>query len=384
MTLSPPLDWLKRIDKALLKLDEKPQFAFPAPFPLKRVEALLRQLFNHEAVSLKLQERGWLEADQILSGLGEHLYPLKIEMTPLEEPLYFVLSEQDLAELMSGLLGGEIESAPFYDPALTNGFYHYLALEALQLIEEAKFAHPLSPRLGEIPKDIGEAIGQSPCFVVDLSIELDRKTVWGRVIVPASFRKAFKAHFVSFPPQALSRSAQQKIPVTISMLVGYSELRLEDYRNISAGDFVILDRCSYDPLEKKGTVIMVLGETPLFRGKIKSGEIKILEYPRYEEVKMEEEDMESEEEGLEKEESKPIRVEDLLINLTVEVGRVRMSVSELANLTPGNLIELNIAPEQGVNLIVSGKKNWERRTCSDRRDLRCPHHYHLNLRCPLR
>ncbi|MCH9608599.1 MAG: hypothetical protein S4CHLAM45_11770 [Chlamydiales bacterium] len=349
--------WLNRIDEALVALDEKPQFALPSPFPLEEVEALFRKLFDHQELSLKFHQKGWFASEKLWDGLGEQLCPLMIEMTPLEEPLYFVLSEQDLAELMCDLLGGESASAPFYDRALASGFYHYLALEILQTIEEVKFAHPLSPRIGPTPKEIQGAIGKTPCFVIDTSMELSKRTVWGRLLIPAPFRQTFKAHFASSPSHAICEEAKQKIPVTLTFEVGHTELNQKEYESLAKGKYVILDRCSFNPDGGKGSVTVLLGETPLFRGKFKKEGIELVEYPHYEEIgeRMEEEDEIGEEISSEEEQTS-VSVEDLPVHLKVEVGKVRMTLQELGNLNPGNLIELNVTPEQGVDLVVSGKK----------------------------
>lgn len=43
------------------------------------------------------------------------------------------------------------------------------------------------------------------------------------------------------------------------------------------------------------------------------------------------------------------------VALTVEVGRIQMTVEQLLKLEPGNLIELDIYPENGVDLTINGK-----------------------------
>ncbi len=43
------------------------------------------------------------------------------------------------------------------------------------------------------------------------------------------------------------------------------------------------------------------------------------------------------------------------VNLTVEVGRIQMSMDHLLKLEPGNMLELNIKPEDGVDLTINGK-----------------------------
>lgn len=51
-----------------------------------------------------------------------------------------------------------------------------------------------------------------------------------------------------------------------------------------------------------------------------------------------------------------ISPEEIPLNIVVEVGRFQMSVQKLMELQPGNILDLNIHPEEGVNLTVNGKR----------------------------
>lgn len=190
----------------------------------------------------------------------------------------------------------------------------------------------------------------------------------------------------------------QKLSLEVALEVANSQISFKDWRKVKVGDCVILDRCTYDPQTKKGSLVLTLNGDPLFRGRFKEEGIKILEYPIYEETTgMKDEEFEKEEdffedfededededeededeesfelEGEEEEESlgkaekkirpeksseKPsIPPEKIPLLLTIEVGRIRMNAHELMNLVPGNLLELNVVPEQGVDIVLNGKK----------------------------
>lgn len=49
-------------------------------------------------------------------------------------------------------------------------------------------------------------------------------------------------------------------------------------------------------------------------------------------------------------------VEEIPLPVIVEVGRLQMSVKKLMELQPGNMLELDIHPESGVDLVVNGKR----------------------------
>lgn len=379
-------DWIPRIEAAVVALEEKPQFGGPHCFPWNEIQERLKVLLGSGDLTLSHQERGWVATEEIWEGMEENPLALSILFSPLEHPLYFLMSEQDLKTMMLTLFGEKENAAPLVDSAYLDGFYHFLALEVLHQIEELHFAEQWTPRLGESPEKLRESLSRGHCFVVDVSCSLQGKKVWGHLLIPQNFRDTWKSAFAKLPPPPLSKELSNKLPVNLSLEVGEVELALQEWKNAKKGDFIVLDRCMYDPDSKKGRIVVKLGSAPLFRGKFQEGGIKLLEYPFYDEgekVMDESEELEplfddeeeltseeisseevlpeevSEEASLEApapKEAPTISPDNIPVNLTVEVGRVQMTAQELMQLAPGNLLQLPITPEQGVDLLVSGKK----------------------------
>lgn len=52
----------------------------------------------------------------------------------------------------------------------------------------------------------------------------------------------------------------------------------------------------------------------------------------------------------------PLSVDDIPLNVVVEVGRIQMSVKKLLELQPGNMLDLDIHPDAGVDMVVNGKR----------------------------
>ncbi len=385
MSAEKPFGWIKQVERLLYELEEKPQFGVPSSFSLQRFEKRLQEIFDRPSLKVTYSLKGWVASEQIREGAGEVLLPLKLEWAPLASPAYFITTDQDLKLLMADLLGGEKEAAYFYDPSLVQGFYHYFACEMLHALQQQEFAPSLSPHLSERGGEIQEMVGTEPCFLIDVTLSLNGNTFWGRILLPESFRRDWKSYFSNLPPPSLSQELLEKITVDVGLELGHVRLNFSDWKSVRKGDFILLDHCSYDPDTGKGGVVLTLEQRPLFRGRFKENGIKLTEYPIYEEVMhpMEEHRYESEEEGdeehlygdelpeeegfefEEEEERREVEVthaepaispEELPINLTVEVGRLRLTAQELMNLAPGNLLEVNVAPEQGVDLVVNGKK----------------------------
>jgi flagellar motor switch protein FliN/FliY len=53
--------------------------------------------------------------------------------------------------------------------------------------------------------------------------------------------------------------------------------------------------------------------------------------------------------------SGPLTPNDIPLMLVVEAGQVKISAQKLLELTPGNVIDLEISPEDGVDLVVNGR-----------------------------
>lgn len=52
----------------------------------------------------------------------------------------------------------------------------------------------------------------------------------------------------------------------------------------------------------------------------------------------------------------PVSLNEITVSLTVEVGSIQMTMQKLLELEPGNLLDLGIHPENGVDLTINGKK----------------------------
>lgn len=55
-------------------------------------------------------------------------------------------------------------------------------------------------------------------------------------------------------------------------------------------------------------------------------------------------------------ESESHKLESIPLSIVVEVGRLQISMQKLMELQPGNLLELDLKPENGVDLTVNGKR----------------------------
>ena len=265
----------------------------------------------------------------------------------------------------------------FSDPYLQKGFFRYLSLEAMRVIDQLEVFKGLTPKLIEMP------LAKEDAYCIDFAIDLGEETIWGRIICPALFQEAFKQHFSDEWRFSIPSHLYEETFLDLHLYAGQTTLSQEAWEKVNEGDFILLDYCSYYPNVKKGTFQLTFNHTPLFQVKLKEENIKILDYALYyEENKMADEtpdelfDNPVEEQPPVAEEQPPaveeggaaksISVEtppsqDLIspkkvpLSLSIEVGRMKMSLDKLLKLKPGNVVDLSVQPELGVSLVANGR-----------------------------
>ncbi len=415
MAVSEHYSWLKRIEEALLALEEHPQFGGPE-FPWQDLQQGLRSRFAKPSLTLSHHVKGWMQAEQLMNGLGATLQIHSITVPAIDSCVYWIMGEQDLQELFIELLGGEESAAFFIEKEYLEGFQHYLGLEIVSQMNHLHFASDLSFQIGDIFHDLKELVKDQACFVIDVEMHFETRRVSGRLLLPAAFREAWKTHYAQMKHPPISKEIAQKISVDVALEAGRSHLKWSEWKKIHVGDFLVLDQCLIEPEKKTGDLILSVEGNPLFYATLNKSGIKLQEYPFYEKAeasmdkeeeefeedededlyeKLDEEDEEEDfeamlrkaslkrEEKVEIEEEEDDEVEEkeetikpqkkvqqtlvsseatsltpekLPIQLIVEVGRIRMTVEELMALSPGVLLEIPISPEQGVDLVINGKK----------------------------
>jgi flagellar motor switch protein FliN len=407
-----PYSWLSQVSEEVKNLDSVPLLGTPPPFPWEAFSGLLSKSVQINDLKIVLAETKWREKEEILAGLGDKpvCYPLSV--VPLEGHLYFAIPKEELKELLFLSIHSEPDIAALEQEELLDEFYKFLLLEAAQSFGKVKFDPSLSLQVLEEPEYPEEA-----CLCFDIEIRTPSKNFRGRILCTSSLQKSFQKKYtpatLSYPPGIL-----EMVTVPVQLICGSTTISRKEWNGCSPGDFVVLDSCTIDPGQDKARVVLMVQNIPLFRGKIKDGSIKILEYPQLQEVQTQmvkehedefDEEFETEEGTAHEEESsfedaemtdehseiggvshlesevkedlapsekedaphpapKPnteqaekapafslTKPEDLPMTITVEVARIQMSLQQLMQLAPGNMLELNVKPENGVDLVVSGR-----------------------------
>lgn len=418
-----PYSWLRSISTDLLELDALPLFGSPPPFPWEAYGKALSEALRIENISLSPVDTAWRTEEELLEGLGSDPLILALHISPLAGRAYWMFPREELKELMKVILAPEDE-IDLVSEEWQDDFYTFLTVEAIQAFNKTKYDPTLTPQVAstlELPK--------TSCLSVDIQIVTSLKTFNGRLVITPEMRAAISQKY-AVRKLAYPTGISAAVAVQVHLLAGSVTLTPEEWKSVQPGDFVLLDSCSLTPEENKGRILLSVNNSTLFRGKIKDGNIKILEYPLLQEVNSpmakeeeqfedeeaetegeeteeefeeeeefteeeEEEEFTEEEENLTEEEveegtdleeedeeekthleeeipedehpeaktsksiSKPAketfkRPEELPLTIAIEVGRIQMSIQQLMDLSPGNILELNVHPENGVDLVANG------------------------------
>ena len=260
-------------------------------------------------------------------------------------------------------------------------------LEVLHCFDKVSAYPELHPRLEE-----GDIDAENFC-VMPISLKFDTTTIWGKLAISSELQQAIQHHYASKWQSLATHPLASTLEVNLKLQIASASLFLEQWQKAKVGDCILLDRCSFDPVSHKGSVTIYLEETPLFRAKLKKNTLKIQDYAFYheeenpmsdEELPPEEEDFTEEESFSESEDELPEELQEAIyeeeerihsaesptnptteklissqqipLTLVVEVDRIRMSLDKLLQLSPGNVLDLNVRPEQGVYVSIGGKK----------------------------
>lgn len=408
MTLpSSSYDWLREIKPDLKNLDSIPLTGTAPPFPWEEFSARLARSFDHEGLKIQPGEIVWRAKENLYEGLGDSPFPLNFSIPSLNGQVSWIMPVQEIPTLAALLLTKESHPLSLHDQALSESFYHFLALEVLYNLTQISFDQTLSPILSH-----QTSLPDQDSLCWDISLNLQKQTIWGRLVISPEFRRSWVEHFAqNLKSSALSQQMAQLIHVTVHLEAGKTSLTLAEWKSVQLGDFLILDSCSLDSERFDGRIMLTINGKQAFRAKLKNGALKILELPLLHEVQtsmVKEFDDENDLSDLDQPEDSELEYEDLFsdadddlfpeendeeeetgeeapaetpeesaentqteapssetqglitpeqipLTLVVEVGQVQMTVEQLLKLEPGNLLEINIHPEEGVDLTINGK-----------------------------
>lgn len=346
-----PLAWIRRIAPEIPELQTIPLFGNSPPFDWHHFSSSLASRFGISHLTVHSREQMWREASDIKKGLGTSLLTLPINVSPLGT-VFWIMSHEDMTKLTLFMMKSGNKARSLSSEILQEGFYRYLVLEALDAIQGMQPLQNLTLQLSEEEDPFEKA------FCIDVEIDVEQKSCWGRLAIPAPFRTAWIQHFSQMPTEYVPAEIARQTLLSVGVKTGSVILHQDEWEKIKKGDFVLLDQGSYDPHRGTGIAMLMLQTTPIFNVKIKQNKIELVDYAFFYEDNMENKRENTREpvEKLPESEGEVVALKELPLYVTVEIARLKITLDQLMHLNPGNTLELPIHPDQGVSLAVNGQK----------------------------
>lgn len=404
-----PYSWLKTLAPDIKMLDEVPLWGSPPAFPWEEYSTMLGQILDIPGLKIVPGNVEW-KLPELNKDLGENPVFHAFSVSPLEGFIYLIFPKEDLKNLFQTTIPTSGESSEEWhidwDEEWQDEFYQYLALQAIQAFQKVKYDPSLSPQI------LNDAsLPNVPCLCIDLSMVTPVKTITGKLLISPEIRQSIKKKYTA-KTLGLPKGLSGSLTATVHVSIGNTVLSKKEWNAANPGDFLLLDSCTLPPGEEKGRVILTVNNSPIFRAKIKEGSLKLLEYPLLQEVQTPmakqhdeefDETFETEDEthsdtnheidpfeednslglsenglaedieedippletieaplpskdllGKPAEHTPLVKPEEIPLTISIEIARIQMSVEQLSQLSPGNMLDLNITPENGVDLVVNG------------------------------
>lgn len=416
-TITIPYDWLKDLDPSIIANDTIPISGFIPVFPWDQLTATLAKQLECPDLSIKPGMLMWRNHDALFEGMGPNSL-LKISVPPLNGYGYWAIAHGDILKLMNMLLHRDQPSEEgLVNPEFLTGFYRFLATEVIHSFKKIDFDSTLIPHLLEesdtpsevaLCLDIHISVGEQVVIgrwitppelhrslheryaertmttplnsllaekiSVTVALEAGKTTLSYedvKALQPGDFitldvctyepeeKKArvnltinghtlFRARFKHHELKILELPLFQEAEMTMDKNpaedhTDHSEESsdsLFEHDDENEDDDFTFDEefnLSEEELEEK-----IYGDAP----KATPQEAPATKSPTPPEASSAAEP---------KEEKKPFSPADIPLEIIIEAGRIKLPIHKLLDLQPGNVLELNIKPEDGVNLVVNGK-----------------------------
>jgi flagellar motor switch protein FliN/FliY len=388
-----------------MELDKIPLFGSLSPFPWESFSEAIAHTFELNHVSIKATDAQWRSANELFAGFSDDPASLNFSIAGVDGSLCWITSKQDILNLSAKILQTPPQELINLDPDLEESFFRFVSFKVINTINTLDWERSLSIH---ILNDKEHPTENS--FTVDIEAAIDDLTIHGRLILSAQFQKSLRERFGerSLERPEFKAPLAEKLETTIHLEIGHTKLKLDEWQNVKKGDFILLDDCSVRE-KGNGQVTITYHGIPYYTASLKGGALKIIERPLQREVNtamdkepdeeefedfeddfgdfdedstLEEDDDEAFEENeiadteeespatesaeIEEdieEEHQPAKLDqasltnpkEIPMHVVIEVGRLKMSVQKLMDLQPGNVLDLNLSPEDGVDLTVNGR-----------------------------
>lgn len=271
--MSPSPSWTQPIEHQLKEVLTLPNISFSTAFPFEAFTTFLSSKLNITPFAIELGSMEWKTQDYFFTGLGSSPISISLQATPLNGDAFWIMAYEDLQTFVSWIKDLNEKTFELENPELIKGVYRYASLVALDALSQSDLFKELSFKLTQ------DAKLSEKGYTIDVALVHNEKRVWGRLILSPTFKDSFM-HFFSKERLSLSDLTKQfpHLKIPLSVINGSIELSQEELQSLEEGDFIVIDNAYFRPSHEKGSLKVLLQDTPLFQIKLKEGTFKILDF----------------------------------------------------------------------------------------------------------
>lgn len=372
---------LRKISPQLFALDRKPLLPKEYLFPTEAIAQILGKQLSIE-VQVAFDDKNWQQTQDLTKEItAKKLRILGCTLFGLNSSCFLLLPQDLHASLMASLLHISLQQSQEQDESFLKAFETFFLAHVVSAGKQATQEQEGNPRLIE-QNTLAECEGH---FVYRYRITIGTATFPLIVALPPQFIDDLSklSSKTQITPEILAN-----IPVLpISIEAARSYCSLATLKSLRTGDLFLVDHPFFIPGSERARVILTYRGVPLFRAKVKNGVLKLLEMsynqqafrsltpittrvspmndntPQnplpdeedFEEISNQTESSSHEETVNTAPHAQPLAIHDLPLLVCIQLKELSMTIEQLSSLQPGNLLDLDIHPEQStVQLIVEG------------------------------
>lgn len=151
------------------------------------------------------------------------------------------------------------------------------------------------------------------------------------------------------------RADIEEIPISLGIEIGRTSLEVQSVRELESGDLIVIEE---GPDLKNSEVFVRPAHSTIYRGRLRGAEVKIESYMSVDTENVVEYDnaFEAETGNLPAKRDGLTSIDDIPVSVVFELGRRQITVSDLDQIQPGAVIELENPVEQARIVVrVNGK-----------------------------
>lgn len=275
----PPFDWTEQADQELVEKDSIPLIGRVPSFPWDQFAKELGSTFSLDEITVQHSSWEWIHAEKIPTTIGSPFTAVSLAMHPLQGTATLLISEDDLNTAISWILDAPLSAIA---EESRQAFVRMILLEVIHHHQKVYPTEGLTPQIQSIDNTL---CFDQPQLCTDCQISYKGTAIACRFAVSKELQQLWCEHHKEGPLPESGEELLEQVQVQLSATIGSVELPWKEWKQVSPGDFLLLDHTSLFIPEKgqesqlKGQVQLCRDGKPLFIAQLQEDTLTIEGYP---------------------------------------------------------------------------------------------------------